>query len=198
MSADLSGEITAIATAALALLAIVTAVFAFVTFAWSGSRVRVDTRFGMYLHHLQPAIPDTGQPTFLTEDLVLATAHQGYPGILLFAVIQNTGRLAVTVQECLWHAKDRGKQPLGFGTIGNPFGTPLPHRLEPGAQCYAVVNLATAMAVVDAPLRDKSLGRMVWPVVQLGHGRKRQGKVVEIPVKQEATAPPTRSASSSS
>jgi len=198
MSADLSGEITAIATAALALLAIVTAVFAFVTFAWSGSRVRVDTRFGMYLHHLHPAIPDTGQPTFLTDELVAATAHQGYPGILLFAVVQNTGRLPVTVQECLWHADDHGGKQIGFGTIGNPLGTPLPHRLEPGAQCYAVVALATAMAVVDAPLRDKALGRMVWPVVQLGHGRKRKGKVVEIPVKQEATGSPTGPSSSSS
>lgn len=76
-----------------------------------------------------------------------------------------------------------------FGTIGNPLGTPLPHRLEPGAQCYAVVDLATAMAVVDAPLRDKTLGRMVWPVVQFGNGRKREGMAVEIPVKPDTAAP---------
>lgn len=102
------------------------------------------------------------------------------------------------MQECLWHANDKGKQQLGFGTIGNPLGTPLPRRLEPGAQCYALVDLATAMAVVDAPLRDKTPGRMVWPVVQLGNGRKRKGKSMEIPVKQEATAPPTGPSSSSS
>lgn len=198
MSADLSGEITAIATAAVALLAIVTAVFAFVTFAWSGSRDRVDTRFGTYLSHVLPGVVNSDQPTFLTDTLVSAVANQGYPGVLLFAVIQNIGRLPVTVQECLWHANEQGKQQLGFGTIGNPLGTPLPHRLEPGAQRYAVVDLATAMAVIDAPLRDKTLDRMVWPVVQLGNGRKRDGKVVEMPVKQEATAPPAGSASSSS
>jgi hypothetical protein len=152
MSADLSGEITAIATAALALLAIITAIFAFVTFAWSGSRVRVDTRFGMYLSHLLPGVVTSDQPTFLTAELVSATAHQGYPHVLLFAVIQNIGRLPVTVQECLWHAEEHGRQQLGFGTIGNPLGTPLPHRLEPGVQCYAVIDLATAMAVVDALL----------------------------------------------
>jgi hypothetical protein len=197
MSADLSGEITAIATAALALLAIVTAVFAFVTFVWSGSRVRVDTRFGVYLSRLFPGL-NSDQPTFLTGELLSATAHQGYPGVMVFAVIQNTGRLSITVQECLWHTEGKGGQHLGFGTIGNPLGTALPHRLEPGAQCYAVVDLATAMAVVDAPLRDKTLGRMVWPVVQLGNGRKRKGSVVEIPVKPEAAAPPTGSASSSS
>jgi hypothetical protein len=196
VSADLSGEITAIATAALALLAIVTAIFAFVTFAWSGSRVRVDTRFGMYLSRLIPGL-NSDQPTFLTGELVSATAHQGYPGVMLFAVIQNTGRLSITVHECLWHASGHGKQQLGFGTIGNPLGTPLPHRLEPGAQCYAVVDLATAMAVVDAPLRDKTLGRRVWPVVQLGNGRKRKGSVVEIPAKPEVTAPPAGPASSS-
>ncbi len=197
MSADLSSEITAIATASLALLAIVTAIFAIVTFAWSGSRVRVDTRFGLYLSQVFPGVVNSDQPTFLTDTLVSATAHQGYPGVLLFAVIQNIGRLPVTVQECLWHANDHGKQQLGFGTIGNPLGTPLPHRLEPGAQCYAVVDLATAMAVVDAPLRDKTLDRMVWPVVQLGSGRKRMGKVVEIPVKPEA-APRAASGSGSS
>lgn len=89
-------------------------------------------------------------------------------------------------------------QHLGFGTIGNPLGTPIPHQLEPGTQCYAVVDVATTMAVVDAPLRDKTLGRMVWPVVQIGNGRKRKGKAVEIPVRQEATAPPVGSSGSSS
>ena len=29
---------------------------------------------------------------------------------------------------------------------------------------------------------------MVWPVVQFGNGRKRTGKVVEVPIKQEAVA----------
>jgi hypothetical protein len=186
MSLIFATQLTAVATAALVLLAFVTAVFAAVTYALSGSRVRVDTRFGMYLHHLHPGIPDTGQPTFLPEALVAATAHQGYPGVLLFAVIQNTGRLAITVQECLWHASGRGKEHLGFGTIGNPLGTPLPHRLEPGAQCYAVVDLATAIAVVDAPRRDKALSREVHPTVQLGNGRKRKGTVLQIPVKPEA------------
>ena len=113
MSADLSGEITAIATAALALLAIVTAVFAIVTFVWAGSRVRVDTRFGMYLSHLLPGVVNSDQPTFLTDELVSATAHQGYPHVLLFAVIQNIGRLPVTVQECLWHADEHGGSSSG-------------------------------------------------------------------------------------
>ena len=70
--------------------------------------------------------------------------------------------------------------------------------LEPRAQCYAVVDLATAMAVVDAPLRDKTLDRTVWPVVQLGNGRKRKGKTVDIPAGQEAAEPPTDSPGSSS
>jgi hypothetical protein len=171
-------------------LAVVSLAWQIITYAWSGSRVRVDSRFGMYLSHLLPGVVNSDQPTFLTDELVSATAHQGFPGVLLFAVIQNTGRLPVTVQECLWHANDHGKQQLGFGTIGNPLGTPFPHRLEPGAQCYAVVDLATAMAVIDAPLRDKTLGRQVWPVVQLGNGRRRKGKVVEIPVKPDAAAGP--------
>ena len=49
MSADMSAEITALATAALAFLAIVAALITIATFMWSGSRVPVDTRFGMFL-----------------------------------------------------------------------------------------------------------------------------------------------------
>jgi len=143
----------------------------------------------MYLSHLLPGV-QSDQPTFLSGELVSAAAHQGFPGVLLFAVIQNTGRLPVTVQECLWHASAHGKQQLGLGTIGNPLGTPLPHRLEPGAQCYAAVDLATAMAVIDAPLRDKALGRQVWPVVQLGNGWQVKGKVLEVPVQSETVTPP--------
>lgn len=138
------------------MLAVVSLAWQIITYTWSGSRVRVDTRFGLYLSHVLPGV-QSDQPTFLSDELVSATAHQGYPAVLLFAVIQNTGRLPVTVQECLWHAHDQGKQKLGFGTIGNPLGTPLPHRLEPGAQCYAVVDLATAMAVVGAPVKPEAI-----------------------------------------
>jgi hypothetical protein len=187
MSSDLSAEITAIATAALALLAIVTGVFALVTYALSGSRVRVDTRFGIDPSHLTPGIVDSSKPTFLPYEIVLEALHQGNADILLFAVIQNTGRLAVTVQECLWYAS--GERPLGFGTIGNPLGTPLPHRLEPGAQGYGVINLSTAIFVIDAPLAHSTTGRQAWPVVQLGNGRKRKGKAIEIPAPSETTTP---------
>jgi hypothetical protein len=186
MSSDLSAEITAMATVALAAFAIVTAAIAIITYALSGSRVRVDTRYGMPMNHLDPRIPDTDPPQFLPEKLAAATARQDYTGILLFAVIQNTGRLAVTVQECMWHAHDKGKQPFKFGPISNPLSTPLPYRLEPGAQCYAVIDLASAMAVVNAPIRGKTPGRQVWPVVQLGTGRKREGKTVEVPAAPEA------------
>lgn len=128
MSADISGEITAIATAALALLAIVTAVFAFVTFVWCGSRVRVDTRFGTYASHRIPGLVNPDQPLFLADELVSATVSPGHPDLMqLVAVIQNIWRLSVTVQECLWYVSAHGEQQLGFGTIGNPLGTPLPH-----------------------------------------------------------------------
>lgn len=155
-----------------------------VTYIWSGSRVHVDTRFGIYLSSMLPGLMKSNQPTFLTDALVTATGAQGFPGIMVIAVIQNVGRLPVTIQECMWQTKlDK------FGAIDHPLGTPLPHRLEPGAQCLSVVDLATAIAVLDAPLRDKTVGRQVWPVVQLGNGRHRKGKALEIPVKPGV--PPT-------
>ena len=82
----------------------------------------IDSAFGMYLSHLVPGAVNSDQPTFLTDPLVSATADQGYPGLLLFAVIQNIGRLPVTVQECLWHANDHGKQQLASAFSAIPTG----------------------------------------------------------------------------
>jgi hypothetical protein len=35
----------------------------------------------LYLQHILPGRVQSDQPTFLTDQLVAATAHQGYPGI---------------------------------------------------------------------------------------------------------------------
>jgi hypothetical protein len=74
-----------------------------------------------------------------------------------------------------------------FGQLENhPMcGVSFPHRLEPDAQCLAAIDLATAQAVVDAPLRDKSLGREVWPVVELANGKPVKGKPVKVPAAQD-------------
>lgn len=61
--------------------AVISLTWQVITCAWSGSRVRVDTRFGLYLQHILPGRVQSDQPTFLTDQLVAATAHQGYPGI---------------------------------------------------------------------------------------------------------------------
>jgi hypothetical protein len=58
-----------------------------------------------------------------------------------------------------------------------------------------VIDLATALTVVNAPLRDKNLGREVWPVVELGNGKPVKGKPVKVHAAQDQAraAPPAAS-----
>jgi hypothetical protein len=146
------------------------------TFARSGSRVRVEAKFGTFISELLPGLVPDGTHFFLSDEILAAMKHQGFPGVMLIAIIQNVGRQAVTVQGCMWQTRQEK-----FGNLGNPLGASFPHRLEPDAQCLAVVDLATALAVLDAPLRDTSTGRQVWPVVELGNGTSAKGKPIEIP-----------------
>jgi hypothetical protein len=60
MSSDLSAEITAMATVALVLVAIATAAIALGTYVLSGSRIRVDTRYGMPMNGGRPSKPERG------------------------------------------------------------------------------------------------------------------------------------------
>jgi hypothetical protein len=109
------------------------------------------------------------------------------------AVIRNMGRQTVTVQSCMW---DTGHERFGHLEDNPTRGVSFPRRLEPDAQCLAVIDLATALTVVDAPLRDKNLGREVWPVIELGNGKPVKGKPVKVPAAQnQARAAPPRAAS---
>jgi hypothetical protein len=162
-------------------------------FVRSGSRVRVEIKFGTFLTQnpigsLLPGmvaatqaanatLPE--QPIYLPDQLVTALGSQNLQNLWLIAEISNIGRLAVTVQGCRWHtAQDKTieRRPTSPGVS-------LPHRLDANDQCIAVIDLRTIIAVLDAPFGGTRIsGREVWPVIRLGNRRTVKGKRIQIPV----------------
>ncbi len=159
----------------------------------SGSRVRVEIKFGTFLTQnptgfLLPGIMTAAQtananspeqPIYLPDPLVTALGPQNLQNLWLIAEISNIGRLAVTVQGCQWHTA-KGN------TIERRPATPgvsLPHRLDANDQCIAVIDLRTIIAMLDAPFGEtRASGREVWPVIRLGNRRTIKGKRSQIPV----------------
>jgi hypothetical protein len=162
-------------------------------FVRSGSRVRVEMKFGTFLTQNPAAFSVPGimpgpqgvnaasseQPIYLPAELVAALGPQNLQHLWLIAEISNIGRLSVTVQGCQWHTARSGaieRRPTSPGVT-------FPHRLEAHDQCIAVVDLRTIISVLDAPFGGtKTSCREVWPVIRLGNRRTVKGKRIQIPV----------------
>ena len=193
--------IIAIVGLVLSLTAVGWQVLAFIK---SGSRVRVEMKFGMFLTQnsvgfLTPEVmrvmqgTDTAlpeQPIYLPNELVTALGPQNLRHLWLIAELSNIGRLAVTVQGCQWHTLNSGaieRRPTSPGVS-------FPHRLEANDQCIAVMDLHTIISMFDAPFGGtRTSGREVWPVVRLGNRRTAKGKRTQIPI----TSDPSQNALSS-
>jgi hypothetical protein len=162
-------------------------------FVKSGSRVRVEMKYGTFLTQnltgfLTPEIKQTvqgadtplpQQPIYLPDELVTALGPQNLQHLWLIAEISNIGRLPVTVQGCQWQTT-KGEAIERRPT--SP-GVSFPHRLEAQDQCIAVVDLHTVIAWLDAPFGGtRASGREVWPVIRLGNRRTVKGKRTQIPV----------------
>jgi hypothetical protein len=119
----------------------------------------------MIQHHAQIPIPtDLSYPASAEIMAVLPPE-----AVLIVATITNTGRLPVTIQRCQWQTS----QPALIEAPNMPPGASFPHRLGENDRCISVISLATIMAVLDAPLRDKSVtGREAWPVVEVANLKK--------------------------
>ena len=162
-------------------------------FARSGSRVRVEMKFGTFLTQnpitfLIPGITPKAQgadvslseqPIYLPDQLVTALGPQNLQHLWLIAEISNIGRLPVTVQGCQWRTSRSGaieRRPTSPGVS-------FPHRLEAHDQCIAVIDLRTIISVLDAPFGGtRNSGRDVWPVIRLGNRRTAKGKRIQIPI----------------
>jgi hypothetical protein len=162
-------------------------------FARSGSRVRVEIKFGTFLTQnpigfLLPGVtpPTTTanatsseQPIYLPDQLVTALRPRDLQNLWLIAEISNVGRLAVTVQECKWNTAQGNKIERRPTVLGMSF----PHRLDAHDQCIAVIDLQTIIAILDAPFGGTRISnRELWPEIRLGNRRTVKAKRIQIPV----------------
>jgi hypothetical protein len=132
----------------------------------------------MIQYHAQIPIPTN--LSYPASPELIAVMHPEM--VLLVATITNTGRLPVTVQRCQWQTS----QPGFIEAPNTQPGVSFPHRLGENDRCISVITLATIQAVLDAPLRDKSVtGREAWPIAEVANRRK--------PVRGNSLTIPTRS-----
>jgi hypothetical protein len=170
-----------------------------VSYLRSNSRVIVEVRYGTYSSTGAPIVtPQATQlgaidtattplPIYLGDELVKALRSSDLQQLWLIAEITNVGRLPVTIRGCQWHtAKSGNVQRLPTFP-----GTTLPHRLEVNDQCIAAMDLATIVAIFDAPFgRTKSADREIWPVVDLSSRRRTsEGNRIQIPITTDPTKP---------
>lgn len=178
------------------------------TWRGSGSRVRVETSLRIFpgvardqmmalLTRIQqpPEMVSMAQQMIQYQSQFSLPRDLGYPAsaeliavvppetVLVVATITNTGRLPVTIQRCQWQTS----QPdMLVEAPDTPPGVSLPHRLAEHDGCISVISLATIMAILDAPLRDKSVtGREAWPIVVVANRKK--------PIRGNSLVIPTRS-----
>jgi hypothetical protein len=132
-------------------------------------------------HSQIPIPPDLSSP--VSADLMAVLPPES---VMVVATITNTGRLPVTIQRCQWRTSQEGT----IETPNLPPGVSFPHRLRENDRCISVISLASIMAVLDAPLRDRSVtGRDAWPIVEVANLRKPvRGNSLAIPI--QSNQPP--------
>jgi hypothetical protein len=181
----------------------------------SGSRVEVETAFRIFPQVARNQLMDRLRQATLPPDQA-AMAQQmieyqsqfvlpldlGYPAsdeliavlpaesVMLVAIIRNTGRLPVTVQRCQWQTSQPG---MTIESPSMPPGVAFPHRLGEHDQCISVIDLASIMSILDAPLRDKNVtGREAWPLVEVANRREPvRGSRLTIPARSQPSAEAT-------
>jgi hypothetical protein len=146
-----------------------------VAFTRSGSRVGVTMRAGLYG---RAGMVQLGEGAFPSPEDLARLGPEGFQMPVLIATITNSGRLPVTVQQCRWGTKSCVVTPTRH-IAGDTFA----HRLDVHDQCTAVIDLGSVSVVLGTNsdvLKDHS--RDVWPVVELGNGRKPvKGKPMRVP-----------------
>jgi hypothetical protein len=186
------------------------------TWRGSGSRIQIDTSFRMFPGLTRDQMMDQLSRAQLPEELANAAQQMiqyharipiphdlSYPAsaelmavvppesVMVVATIKNTGRLPVTIQRCQWQTSQLG---MTIESPNRPPGVSFPHRLGENDQCISVIDLASIMSVLDAPLRDKSItGREAWPIVEVANLRKpMRGNSLIVPTRsQSPSQPPT-------
>jgi hypothetical protein len=149
------------------------------TFKRSGSRVQVKARFAMPL----VGYDASGRPPTFTfpDDALLAAAVPSHQlrQLPMVAVIQNTGRQAVTVRHCTWHTAHVTIQAVP--SVGQEF----PCRLEADDECMSAILPDLIGSLIGASAHavdsDADSEQMIWPQVELGNGRTKRGNSLVLP-----------------
>ena len=138
------------------------------TFYWSGSRVRLQTKLGLFVS------ADVAEPVFPGDQLLAEVAKVKLEDLRKLAptvVVHNRGRLAVTVQSCTWRTAT-----ASMNSRGGMLGDTLPHRLEPHARLIAALAPDNVTALLHASGTAPADGWWnVWPVLELGNGKATRG-----------------------
>jgi hypothetical protein len=158
------------------------------TFSRSGGRVQVEAQFGLFGSQIALKVlgddddAKAERKSFrIPPDAILRYGPKSFstekpvdPSVRAIATIRNTGRMAVTIEKCIW----RSRYGETMGNIHIEPGVALPHRLSEYEQCISVADFGTVAGVLDHETASK---REVWPVVILGNGRAVRGNSLQIP-----------------
>jgi hypothetical protein len=119
-----------------------------------------------------------------SEELMAALPTES---VMIVAIFRNTGRLPVTIQRCQWQTSQPG---MIIERPGAPPSVAFPHRLGEHDQCISIIDLASIMSILDAPLRDKSvIAREAWPRVEVANRREPvRGNRLTIPTRNQPSA----------
>jgi hypothetical protein len=144
------------------------------TFTRSGSRVRVQTRLAIFITNERQ--PEESYLYFLNRVVDQDnTSLEDFDRLVVVAVIQNTGRLPVTIRNCQWHFKEGESEGwLSSGRLPYP-SAKMPHRLDAHDECMSAMEYQLLIKTIHPRVRQ------IYPRVELANGRTAQGRSLEVP-----------------
>jgi hypothetical protein len=144
----------------------------FFSWRWSGSRVTVETTFGVALSEHQVFFLPNHEPSILA-----ATVAEDWPEVMVIANIRNTGRLPVTIQRCSWYVGGNV-----WMAVDVPPGVSLPYRLGEHDQCFSIVALQEIVEFSDRNPPLPGWRREVWPLIDIANRRRPvRGNALSVP-----------------
>ncbi|MHC3424718.1 hypothetical protein [Streptomyces sp. DT18] len=153
--------------------AVVSLVWQAITFVLSGIRPQCNMLHGAVNARRQYAMyPITSREIRLPSSV----AAQGFTQEFLFVTVHNVGRLPFSVRN--WSLALEGG--VKTEVSNNPFGPPLPYRLDVGDEATWAIEMSQARQVAET-LRSQRGGAVrvpTWMEVQVGNGKTYKSKQI--------------------
>lgn len=149
------------------------------TFMRSGSRVRVQTRWALVIASEHDAL-DRSYLSFLRFPIDWGSLKVlDFQRLVMVAVIQNRGRLPVTVRNSHWHFKGTDQISGHFTKPNETAWLPMPYRLEAHDECMSAMDFATMWELIVRPIEISRLE--IFPMTELANGRTARGMTLVLP-----------------